>query len=117
MINTRIGERTLLSLAIRLRPIPFSSLQDMCLVMGYILDLTVVLSGLFQSAVDVSPDGVQSVIRDLVESGHKTIIHREICSFVKAAPKPTYQGHDLILERVIDLIRQFCILSSSNGDK
>jgi len=93
---------------------PFLSKENICCVMGYIVDLTVVLSGLFESTEDVSPGGVQSVIKDLVTSGRKTSIHDEICDFVRAAPTFTYHGHDLIMEKIIDLIRQFCVLPTSN---
>jgi hypothetical protein len=82
--------------------------------MGYIVDLTIVLSGLSESTVDVSPGGVQSVIKDFVASGRKTSIHDEIRDFVRAAPTFSYHGHDLIMEKIIDLIRQFCVLPTSN---
>ena len=82
--------------------------------MGYIVDLTVVLSGLFESTVEVSPGGVQSVITDFVASGRKASVHDEIRDFVRAAPTSTYHGHDLIMEKIIDLIRQFCVLPTSN---
>ena len=93
---------------------PFLSKENICCVMGYIVDLTVVLSSLFESTVGVSPGRVQSVIKDLVDSGRKTKIHDEIRNFVRAAPTFTYHGHDLIMEKIIDLIKQFCVLPTSN---
>ncbi len=94
---------------------PLSSKENICCVMGYIVDLTVVLSSIFESTGDVSPGGVQSVIKDLVDSGRKTSIHTEIRSFVRAAPAFTYHGHDLIMEKIIDLNTQFCVLPSGKG--
>ena len=84
--------------------------------MGYIVDLTAVLSGVFESTSDISPGSVQLVIKDLVNSGRKTKIHTEICNFVSVTSAFTsYHGHDLIMERIIDLITQFCVLPASNG--
>ena len=84
--------------------------------MGYIVDLTVVLSGVFGSTSDVSPGSLQLVIKDLVRSGRKTRIHTEIRNFVGATSAFTsYYGHDLIMERIIDLITQFCVTPASNG--
>jgi hypothetical protein len=95
---------------------PLFSEEDICCVMGYIVDLTVVLYSLFESTANISPQGVRSVIKALVDSGRKTKIHGEIRNFVRAsAPKFTYHGHDLIMERIIDLIKQFCVLPSGNS--
>ena len=75
--------------------------------MGYIVDLTVVLSSVFKSTGDVSPDSLQLTIKDLVNSGRKTRIHAEICNFVRVTSAFTDYDHDLIMERIIDLIMQF----------
>ena len=84
--------------------------------MGYIVDLTIVLSGVFESTSDVSPGSVQLVIKDLVNSGRKTRVHTEICNFVRATSAfMSYHGHDLIMERIVDLVVQFCVLPPSNG--
>ena len=83
--------------------------------MGYIVDLTVILSGVFESTEDVSPGSLQLAIKDLVNSGRKTKIHAEIRNFVGVASAFTYYGHDLVMERIIDLITQFCVLPPSNG--
>ena len=82
--------------------------------MGYIVDLNVVLSGVFESTGDVSPGSLQLAIKDLVNSGRKTRIHTEIRNFVAVTSTFTYHGHDLIMERIIDLITQFCVLPPSN---
>jgi len=75
--------------------------------MGYIVDLTVVLSSVFESTGNVSPDSLRLTIKDLVDSGRKTRIHAEIRNFVRVTSAFTYYGHDLIMERIIDLITQF----------
>jgi len=75
--------------------------------MGYIVDLTVVLSSVFESTGDVSPDSLQLTIKDLVDTGRKTRIHNEIRNFVRVTSAFAHYGHDLIMERIIDLITQF----------
>jgi hypothetical protein len=84
--------------------------------MGYIVDLSVILCGIFASGGDVSPFGVQSVIKEFVDSSRKANVHTEIRSFVTATqPSFTYQDRDLVLEKIIDLIRCFCVLPFSDG--
>ncbi|KAI0285618.1 hypothetical protein BC826DRAFT_1179012 [Russula brevipes] len=55
--------------------------ENICCVMGYIVDLSVILCGIFASVGDVSPFGVQSVIKEFVDSGRKANIHTEIRGF------------------------------------
>jgi hypothetical protein len=74
--------------------------------MGYIVDLTVVLSSVFESG-NVSRDILQSTIKDLVDTGRKARIHAEIRNFVRVTSVFTDYDHDLIMERIIDLITQF----------
>ena len=76
--------------------------------MGYIVDLTVVLSSVFESTGGVSPGSLQLAIKDFVDSGHKATIHAEIRNYVGVTSAFTsHHGHDLIMERIIDLITQF----------
>jgi len=84
--------------------------ENICCVMGYIVDLSVILCGIFASVSDVSPFGVQSVIKEFVDSGLKADIHSEVRSFVGAAqPSFTYRDGDLFLEKIVGLIRCFCV--------
>ena len=80
--------------------------------MGYIVDLTVILDGIFRVAAgDMSPHRAQQVCDRHVRSGHRDAIHRDIRSFIKEAfpIRLSVPQKDLFLERIIDLIKQFCV--------
>ncbi|KAF8262935.1 hypothetical protein EI94DRAFT_1742200 [Lactarius quietus] len=80
-------------------------------LMGYILNLMVILDAIFTTTPDdVSPETVLLVLQKHVNSGHKDGIHCDIREFVTAfADKFTVLQKDLILERIIDLIQKFCV--------
>jgi hypothetical protein len=81
------------------------SSENICLVVGYIVDLTLILCGVFISPGNVSPSQVQSVMNAFAGS-HKTNIHDEICRFIRAVPGFGYRDNDVVMEKIIDLIRQ-----------
>jgi hypothetical protein len=72
--------------------------------MGYIVDLTTILYHLFMSRTDVSPRWVRSVIRELVGTGRKGLIHEDIRSFLTANPAHTFLSKDVFMEKIRDLI-------------
>lgn len=76
--------------------------------MAYIVDLTVILHGLFRSSHSVSATDVQSATRDYAKTGARRQIHTEIRSFVTEIPF-TYHEKDTIMEKIIDLINQNCV--------
>ena len=79
--------------------------------MGYIVDLTVILDDIFEIATgNVSASDIQSVTDAHVRSGRRDMIHRDIQSFVtEIFPiRFTVPQRDLVLEKIIDLIRQYC---------
>jgi hypothetical protein len=80
--------------------------------MGYIVDLTVILDGIFRTTGGiVSPVGVRSAMDRHVRSGRRGRIHQDIRSFVTQTYSFRFndpQG-DLALEKIIDLIRQYCV--------
>ena len=83
--------------------------------MGYIVDLTVILDAIFSTpSVDISPDNVQLAIDRHVSSGNKYKIHRDIEGFVMETFRFSVPQEDLILERIIDLIQEFCAPPSEN---
>jgi hypothetical protein len=86
--------------------------------MGYIVDLTVVLDVFFSapSSGDISQEKVRLVFEWFVTSGHKEKIHRQIRGFVTEAfaVRVSVPQKDLILERIIDLIQEFCV-PAGNG--
>jgi hypothetical protein len=75
--------------------------------MCYIVDLTVILDGIFRlGGGRVSVNEAQTAIDRHSISGHRDSIHRDINSFVTKtfAIRFTVQQRDLVLEKIIDLI-------------
>jgi len=80
--------------------------------MGYIVDLTVILDDIFRTASgNVTANDVQSAVDRHVNSGRRDRIHQDIQSFVTAtfAIRFTVPQRDLVLEKIIDLIREYCV--------
>ena len=60
----------------------YASQENVRCVMGYIVDLTVILDGIFRTTSDnVSANDVQSAVDRHVDSGRRDRIHRDIRSF------------------------------------
>jgi hypothetical protein len=86
--------------------------------MGYIVDLTVILDGIFKlGGGHVSVNEAQTAIDRHSISGRRNSIHRDINSFVTEtfAIRFTVPQRDLVSEKIIDLIRQYCVLPSAGG--
>jgi hypothetical protein len=86
--------------------------------MGYIVDLTVILDGVFRVAAgDMSPNDAEHVLDRYVRSGRRDAIRRDIRSFIAEIPtiRSLAPQKDLVLERIIDLIKQFCVPTSVDG--
>ena len=86
--------------------------------MGYIVDLTVIMDGISRVAAgDMSSKDAQQVLGRHVRSGHRDAIHHDIRSFIAEALeiRSLAPQKDLVLERIIDLIKQFCVPPSGNG--
>jgi len=81
------------------------SKENICLVVGYIVDLTLILCGAFVSPGNVSPSQVQSVMNNFAGS-LKANIHDEIGRFIRAVPGFGYRDNDVVMEKIIDLIKQ-----------
>ena len=80
--------------------------------MGYIIDLTVILDGIFRTAAgDMSPKHVVQIFERHVRSGRRNAIHNDIRSFTSEAfaVRSLSPDKDLVLEKIIDLIRQICV--------
>ncbi|KAH9170085.1 hypothetical protein EDB89DRAFT_1908087 [Lactarius sanguifluus] len=88
------------------------SQENVRCVMGHIIDLTVILDAIFNTPPDdISPEHVQLVIDRHVHSGRRNRIHRDIRRFVTEASVVRFSvpHKDLILEKIIDLIQEFCV--------
>jgi hypothetical protein len=82
--------------------------------MGYIVDITVILDDIFRrGGGGVSANDAQAAMDRHVSSGRKDRIHRDIHSFVTEtfAIRFNVPQRDLVLEKIIDLIRQYCVPS------
>lgn len=86
--------------------------------MGYIVNLTVILDGISRAAAgNVTENAALKVMSSHVRSGRRDSIHRDIRSFVAfviRSPVRLAPQKDLVLERMIDLIRNYCSPSSGN---
>ncbi|KAH9041168.1 hypothetical protein EDB84DRAFT_1474613 [Lactarius hengduanensis] len=84
-------------------------------IMAYIVDLTVILHGLFVHTRSVSATKVQSAVNNYAESSSRSLIHDDIRNFVTEIPSAyqTYQEKDTIMEKIIDLIKQNCVPTPS----
>ncbi len=85
--------------------------------MGYIVDLTVILNDIFRTnAGFVSLDATQLAINRQIEYGRRDRIHRDIRIFVNETFAIfTVVQRDLVLEKIIDLITQYCVPPSTSG--
>ena len=93
------------------------SQENVRCVMGYIIDLIVLLDGIFRVAAgNVSTKYVQRAMHMHVSAGRKHKIHGDINSFVAETFERFAESQiDLILEKIIDLIRRYCAPPSARG--
>jgi hypothetical protein len=79
-------------------------------VMGYIVNLIVILDEMFRTAANnVTEDAALMVMKTFVGSGRRDSIHEDIRSFVTETFLNRFDSdRDLVLEKIIDLIRQYC---------
>jgi hypothetical protein len=106
-IITGIGGRAFHPLLYAVGFNPFFSTEKICLVVGYIIDLTLILCGAFSSR-NVSPGEVQLVINNYTGSGLKTSIHSDISGFVTTVPQFQYHGNDVIIAKIRDFTLRNC---------
>ncbi|KAN0138726.1 hypothetical protein V8E53_003714 [Lactarius tabidus] len=88
------------------------SQENVRCLMGYIVDLMVILYGSFRLAAgDMSPKCARQVLERHVESRHKDLIHRDIENFTAEvfATRFSAPQNDLVLERIIGLIKQYSV--------
>ena len=74
--------------------------------MGYIVNLTVILDRISRAVA--TERAALKVMDNHVKSGRRDSIHQDIRSFVAVAVKFAVPEKDLVLEKIIDLIRQYC---------
>jgi hypothetical protein len=84
-------------------------------MMGYIVNLTVIMDGIFRTVADnVTENAALKVIGTHVRCGRRDSIHRDIRSFVTETFPDRFKfavlQRDPFLEKIIDLIREYCAL-------
>lgn len=89
---------------------PLFSNDNICLVVGYIIDLILILCGVFGSPGNVLINKVQSVKNKFASSGLKKTIHAEIRRFIETVPKFKYHENDIVVAKIADMIAQNCDL-------
>ena len=81
--------------------------------MTYIVDLTVILHGLFLTTRNVSAADVQLALGEYRRNS-RSRIHEDIRSFLEQSPFID-QGRDMVMEKIIDLIKQNCVPTSQHS--
>jgi hypothetical protein len=79
--------------------------------MGYIVNLTVILDDIFRTTGgNVTENAVLKVMGTHVRSGRRYSIHRDILSFVTGTFSIKFASpeKDLVLVKIIHLIRKYC---------
>jgi hypothetical protein len=76
-------------------------------VVGYIIDLTLILCRVFSSR-NVSLGEVQSQINNFAISSLKTRIHNDIRSFITTVPQYQFQDNDVVIAKISDLTLRNC---------
>ena len=86
-------------------------------MVGYVVDLTVIMDGIFRVAAgDMAPKNALQIVNRHERSGRRDAIHRDIQSFIAEAFAVRFSvpGKDLVLERIVDLIKQYCVPPSTS---
>ncbi|KAI0252047.1 hypothetical protein BJV78DRAFT_1206799 [Lactifluus subvellereus] len=82
-------------------------------MMGYMIDLTVILHELSRTTGNVTPRNIQFAVADHVTSGRRRRIHRAIRNFIVETPITKIIQEDVVIRRIAELAKKF--LMSSDG--
>ena len=90
-----------------------ASQENVRCVMGYIVNLTVILDVIFRTGTShvrfVPEEDALKVIGAHIRSGRRDSIHQDIRSFVaRESIRFAVVQKDLVFEKIIDLIRKYC---------
>ncbi|KAN0114152.1 hypothetical protein V8E52_006950 [Russula decolorans] len=87
------------------------SQENVRCVMGYIVNLTVILDGIFRTTGgNVTENATLKVMGTHVRSGRRDSIHQDIRSFVTEtfSIRSASPERDLVLEKIIHLMKKYC---------
>jgi hypothetical protein len=110
-INIEAGERTPRSVANWLLSLLHISPENVRCVMGYIINLTVILDEILRTTGGkVTENGTLRVMGTHVRSGRRDSIHEDIRGFVTEtfSMRSIIPEKDLVLERIVSLIKKNC---------
>ena len=87
-----------------------ASQENVRCVMGYIVNLTVILNAIFRKGTrNVSENDTLRVMVAHIKYGSMDSIHRDIRSFVAwESIRLAVPQKDLVIEKIIGLIRKYC---------
>lgn len=103
------------NVANRLLSLPHPSENDIRCVMGYIVNLTVILDAVFRTTTgNVTEVATLEAMATHVESGHRRNIHRDIRTFVreKFSIRNSLGERDVVLDMIVVLIQRYCSLKN-----
>ena len=87
-------------------------------MVGYVVDLTVIMDGIFRVAAgDMTPEHALKIVNRHERSGRRDVIHGGIRKFIAEAYALRFSmpQKDLVLDNIIDLIKQHCVPTSVSG--
>jgi hypothetical protein len=114
-IHIEAGERPPRSVTNWLLSLMNISAENARCLMGYIVNLTVILDEIFKTTNgSVTKNAVLEVINTHIKSGRRNRIHFDIRNFVaETFPNKFTTEKDLVLENIISLIRRYCVPPNS----
>ena len=78
-------------------------------MMGYIVDLTIVMHSLFWLKRSVFEDAVDSILKKYAESGNQAQVHNEIRVFVGDTTTLCLGHSDHVPDEIVCLIKKYCV--------
>jgi len=81
--------------------------DNVACVMGYIVDLTIVMRKLSNVALDISKESIESALKEFTE-GDITHVHHDIRKFLDNQRTVSLANKDSVLGEIINLIHMYC---------
>jgi len=76
-------------------------------MMGYIIDLTIVMRKLSNVSSDISKESIESALKEFTE-GDITRVHLDIRNFLITKSTVSLANKDSVLGEIINLIHMYC---------
>jgi hypothetical protein len=105
-MSTRTGACPGLGQDVLFQPDIYSSRNIAC-IMAYVVDLTIIMHRL--SAIEISEEGVVSILKDYARSGEIAQVHNDIRAFSRHIPSLGLSDKDYTYDEIIRLIEKHCV--------